>query len=134
MNNIIWKCVKPLNSEDDVDKFLKQNDIKMPREIISCIKENNGGRPSPNIFTTETKKERILKAILSYNSNDKETIYVCYPSVFKDKGLFPIASDPAGNFICIDLKSNNAIVFFEHESGNKEFIANGFSEFLNNLY
>lgn len=134
MNNIIWKYVKYLNDEDVVDKFLKQNNLKIPTEVISCIEEHNGGRPSPNIFVTSTKKEYIFKSLLSYNTNDKETIYMCYPGIFQEKELFPIASDPAGNFICIDLKDNNSIIFFEHESGKKEFIANDFVNFLNNLY
>jgi len=134
MKTLTWKYVKPLNEEKVVEDFLVNNHISLPGEIIGCIKENNGGRPSKDTFDTSKRKEREFKALLSYNKTDKETIYSCYPNVFKSKGLFPIASDSAGNFICVDVNGGNSIVFFELESATEEFIADDFKKFLDSLY
>lgn len=134
MSKLAWKYIKPLKDEKAVEDFLDCNNVRLPLEIIDCIKENNGGRPINEAFDTTVSKERVFKSLLSYNKSDKETIYACYSNVFKNKNLFPIASDPAGNFICVDLKNNNAIVFFELESSEKEFISDDFKELLDSLY
>ena len=134
VNQLTWKYVKPLREGKEVDDFLKCNNVTLPVEIVRCIKENNGGRPSKDTFDTDRSKERVFKALLSYNIVDKETIYMCYPNVFKEKGIFPIAVDHAGNFICVDVNCGNAIVFFELESGIKEFIADNFKGLLDNMY
>lgn len=134
MSNILWKYIKPVYDEKVIDKFLLQNGITIPRETIDFIKENNGGRPSSKIFDTKMKKGCVFKTLLSYNDDDVETIYACYPGSFKENGLLPIASDPSGNFICIDLKNNYSIMLFNHENEALEFIAVNFSNFLGKLY
>ncbi len=131
---LIWKYVKPLREKGVVEKFLRDNNILLSDEIVACLKENNGGRPMNEVFDTDKSKERIFKALLSYNKTDRETIYSCYPGIFREKGLFPLATDPAGNFISVDLRNNNAIIFFELESGTKEFIANTIGELVEKLY
>ncbi len=134
MSQITWKYVKPLEDENSTDLFLAKNSIELPSDVLECVKENNGGRPQLKAFDTDKSKERVFKALLSYNLEDKESIYNIYLKEFKNKGLFPFASDVAGNFICINLKSDNEIVLVEHESGRIEYIANTFSEMLSRLY
>ena len=134
MSQITWKYVKPLEDENSIELFLAKNNLELPFDVIECLEENNGGRPSLNEFDTDQSKERVFKALLSYNLEDKESIYNIYSKEFKNKGLFPIASDVAGNFICINLKSDNKIVLVEHESGRIEHIANTFSEMLKSMY
>ena len=48
--------------------------------------------------------------------------------------LIPFASDPSGNYICIDVNNNDSVVFWNHEINNTEYIAKNFSAFLNKLY
>jgi hypothetical protein len=134
MSKIIWKYVKPLEDQNSIKLFWAKNNIELPCDVLEFLKENNGGRPSLNTFDTDQSKERVFKALLSYNFEDKETIYKAYSKEFKNKELFPIASDAAGNFICINLKSNNEIVLVEHESGRIEHIGNTFSDMLSRLY
>lgn len=134
MSQIIWKYVKTLEEQNGIELFLDKYNIKLPNDILECLRVNNGGRPSLNAFDTDQSKERVFKALLSYNIEDKESIYNIYSKEFSNKGLFPIASDVAGNFICINLKSDNEIVLLEHESGRIEYMGNTFSDVLNRLY
>lgn len=131
---ITWKYVKQLEDQNSTESFLSNNNIELPFDILECLKNNNGGRPNLNTFDTDKAKERLFKALLSYNINDKENIYSTYSQEFKNKGMFPIASDVAGNFICVNLKFNNEIVLVEHESGRIEYIGETFTEMLNHLY
>jgi hypothetical protein len=122
MNEITWKYVKPVIDEDNVLNFLQQHGVNLPQQILDCIIENNGGRPSINIFNTNKSKERVFKSLLSYNSDDTENIYSVYPHLFRGSGLYPIGTDTAGNFICVDLSNDYKLILWEHESKRKELI------------
>jgi len=134
MSKITWKHVKHLSDERSVEVFLAKNSIELPLGIVECIKENNGGRPILKIFDTDRTKERVFKSLLSYNRGDKESIYNSYSNELRVMGLFPIALDAAGNFICVNLKSNNELVLLEHESGNIEQIGPTFEDLIRGLY
>ena len=47
--------------------------------------------------------------------------------------LLPFASDPSGNFICVNLETK-AIELWLHETNEKELVAYSFEDFLNKLY
>ena len=59
--------------------------------------------------------------MLSYNEDDKETIYSIYPKLFKGTALFPFASDAAGNMICYN-QSTQKYVLLNHETYREEDI------------
>lgn len=122
MHEIKWKYVKPIIDEDNVLNFLLQHGVNLPQQILDCIIENNGGRPSSTVFNTNKSKERVFKSLLSYNSEDRENIYSVYPHMFRGTELYPIGTDAAGNFICIDLQNDNTLILWEHESRRKELI------------
>ena len=86
------------------------------------MEKNNGGRPTEKAIITDTSREYVFKAMLSYNKGDKETIYSIYSELFKDTNWFPFASDAAGNFVCYDLKMKK-YVLYNHETGKGEVIA-----------
>lgn len=131
--SITWKYIKPLKNPNEIEIFLKENSLQLPEDVIKCMKDNNGGRPSKDIFDTEESIEHVFKALLSLNREDKENIYNIYSSEFKEIELFPFATDPAGNYICIDLKDNK-IVFYNHENSRKEYICNNFHDLEDLLY
>ncbi len=134
MSSITWKYVKPLKDVKVIEKFLQENDIHLPEDTLVCMKNNNSGRPNRSIFDTDKAKERVFKAFLSLNSEDKENIYGIYSDEFKDRGIFPFATDPAGNFICVDLMDNNKIIFYNHENSDKEYISSSCEELFGLLY
>lgn len=121
MKNLIWKYVKPLKDPDTVHKFLAKHHIQLPGNLITCIIDNNGGRPSDNFLCTEQGTETAFKSLLSYNESDLETIYSFYPSQFTNNALYPLGTDVCGNFICYDTQTGSYILW-NHETDKKEII------------
>lgn len=121
MGNIIWKYVKKLDNPDCVTDFLKKNHVKLPSALVECLIQNNGGRPSEKEFSTNKGKGYVFKNLLSFNENDKESIYKFYPDLFRGTTLFPFAMDASGNFICFDIKKKK-YVLWKHESYTTEII------------
>ena len=135
MNNIIWKRVKPLIESDSLNKFEKDYGITLPDTLKELIISSNGGRPSFDIIKTSDGKELEIKALLSYNKDDTENIYNVieyFKKQFTGK-VVPIATEPSGDYFCIDL-TNNSIVYWEHETNGLTFISKDLVEFLNCLY
>ena len=109
-----WKYVKPLEDSDSVRAFLKKYRINMPKSMIETLETYNGGRPADKRILTSAKREYVFKTLLSYNENDKETIYSVYPDPFRKLGLYPIASEAAGNYVCYDVTNRNWVLY-NHE-------------------
>lgn len=122
---ITWKYIKPLDNPNAVRDFLKAYNILLPEEVIKIIEKCNGGRPSDRDIVTRNKKEHVFKSLLSYNKTDSETIYSVFPEQFKETSLFPIGTDPAGNFICFDIK-RKIYCFYDHETGYSDEITGMF--------
>lgn len=116
-----WKYVKTLENRDAVRLFLEKYRIDLPRFIVQTIETYNGGRPSNKHIFTSANREYVFKTLLSYNKNDKETIYSVYPEPFRKLGLFPIASDTAGNYVCFDVTNRNWVLY-NHESDQVESV------------
>jgi len=131
MSDITWKYTKPLGSKTLIEDFERENNITFPDDLKDCLVKNNGGRPSKCIFDTEREKEKVFNSLLSFNKSDIETIYMAFPIPEAGKKLVPFATDPSGDFICVQ---DNAIVLYSHETGAVEKIADSFTEFLSKLY
>ncbi|MBV4450361.1 SMI1/KNR4 family protein [Clostridium sporogenes] len=133
MNNLTWKYVKPLKNDNAVECFEADNGFKLPPDIISYIKQNNGGRPDKKIFDTEVSKGRLLKSLLSFNKDDLETVYDAI-DILKNENtkLVPIATDPGGNYICYHTIHHD-IVLWLHETNTTERISDSFTAFLETL-
>jgi hypothetical protein len=132
MSDIRWKYVKPLVNKAAVEEFEIKHNILLPASLKQCVKMNNGGRPDKNTFDTDKSKERVFKTLLSFNENDVENIYTYFPLIRSENPtLIPFASDPGGNFICIE---DGAVVLLLHETGGTEKAASSYTEFLDKLY
>jgi len=132
MADITWKYVKPLSKTDAIENFEKKNGVSLPSDLKKCIKANNGGRPSFTVFDTNVSKERVFKTLLSFNESDAENIYKYFPIIHShSNSLIPFASDPFGNYICLQ---DSKVVLFLHETGKSEYIADSFSSLLEKLY
>ena len=134
MNNLTWKYVKPLKNDNAVECFEADNSFKLPQDIISCIKQNNGGRPDKKVFDTEVSKGRVIKSLLSLNKDDLETIYDAIDILKSEKtNLVPVATDPGGNYICYNTIHQD-IELWLHETNTTEKISDSFTAFLELLY
>ena len=130
-----WKYVKPLSSEDDINEFECLVKYAFPEAFRECMKKYNGGRPEKKIFETDTSQERALKSFLSFNKNDRETVWKIYEwnkQELADRYV-AFAVDNFGNLICFDANNDN-IVFLNHEDLGVEKVADDFIEFINKLH
>lgn len=130
-----WKYVKPLASMDNIEKFEELVSYRFPEEFKKCVIEYNGGRPIKCTFDTDKTSERELKSFLSFNENDKETVWKLYEWINKeifDKYVV-FAIDNFGNMICFS-KMDNSINFISHEEMDIENIAKDFNSFIQMLY
>lgn len=126
-----WKYVKPIPSVEIINEFERNFKYKFPDDYKECAIKYNGGRPKLKVFDTTTTKEREFKLLLSFNRDDLETIW----NVNKDfkESYIAFATDSSGNLICFN-KSDNTIIFVEHETGSVEKISDDFTAFINSLY
>lgn len=130
-----WKYVKPLTSEELINEFECMVKYSLPNDFKACVMEHNGGRPERRAFDTDVSKERELKSFLSFNKEDKETIWKIHDwnhEELKDKYV-AFAIDNFGNLICFDVCSNR-IVFMNLDDMSIEGIADDFESFIRNLY
>ena len=130
-----WKYVKPLSSEDNINEFECLVKYAFPEDFREYIKKYNGGRPEKKIFETDNSQERALKSFLSFNKNDRETVWKIYEwnkQELADRYV-AFAVDNFGNLICFDANNDN-IVFLNHEDLGVEKVADDFMEFINKLH
>ena len=130
-----WKYIKPLLSIELIYEFENSTKYLFPDTFKQFIIKHNGGRPNKSIFDTNKTKERELKSFLSFNREDKETVWKIIEwnkEELADKYV-PFGIDNYGNTICFD-KENDMVIFVNHEDKSIEIIADGFDNFINKLY
>ena len=135
MNNVIWKRVKKLTSINNINNFEKDYGITLPDLLKKFIISNNGGRPNLDIIKTEEGKEVEIKSLLSFNKEDIENIYNVMDYFKKEFNgeLVPIASEPSGDYFCVDI-SKGSILYWEQETSKVIFISKNLNEFIAKLY
>jgi len=94
-------------------------------------------------YNTKETEGRVFNNLLSFEEEDIESVWkLLEQDNFSDKvwgieGLdwrfIPFARDPFGNFICFD-RTNDHIVFWDHETTAIEEVADSFTEFIDSLY
>ena len=130
-----WKYVKTLKSANLIDEFETLVCYELPKEFKECVLQYNGGRPECKGFDTDTNKGRELKSFLSFNKEDRETVWKIYEWNKEELAnrYLAFAIDNFGNLICFDMRNDN-VVFLNHEDLSAEHIAKTFTEFLELLY
>lgn len=129
-----WDFIIPLNDTSLIEEFSKRANFTFPSDYKKFVKENNAGYPPKTCYDTNVTEKRCIKSLLSLNKEDEESIWDLYDADGKmEKESVPFAIDDFGNFICFN-RYNGSVIFYDHETGNSEKIANNFSEFLDKLY
>lgn len=130
-----WKYIKKLKSIDLIDDFECLVKYVFCDEFRKCVIANNGGRPSKRTFDTDKVKERELKSFLSFNKEDRETVWKIFDWNKEELAnkYVPFGIDNFGNLICFDA-NNDKIVFVNHEDMSVEAIAENFDGFMSGLY
>ena len=129
------KCdyIKELLSENFIQEYENKAQVKLPQDFCEFIKLNNGGRPERELYDTYRMKERGIKKFLSFNKDDKESVWMALSLDNNFVGHYaPFAIDNYGNWLVFSKKGK--VVFYNHEDETIELVANSFSEFLQKLY
>ncbi|MCM3024406.1 SMI1/KNR4 family protein [Heyndrickxia ginsengihumi] len=134
-----WVLTKPLENMQLLKEFEEKNSIQLPKCFIDVVMNNNYGRPRPNIFDTDQTKERIAKALLSFDKKHSENIWDTYYAVEKQlpADVYPFMIDQFGNYVCFyydPLLDTPSIIFFDLESQKVEKVADTFEQFLTVFY
>jgi hypothetical protein len=150
MNNDICMEIKEPNffgklSETELIDFEQVNNIKLPVEYKQFLLNFNGGVPEPN---RNLKPDTFVTYILGMHNGPFHTSLYKHIDMLKERlplSTFPIGTDPFGNLFIMTLhpESYGQIYFWDHEeepkiqdghfTQNCYFVANSFSEFVNNL-
>lgn len=131
--SMAWKYKIELEDENVFAEIEKERGIIIPEELKELIKEENAATPDKYNFMVGST-ERVLGAILSFNKKeeDTDTVFTAL-EVIEDKNLFPFAIDSFGNYICMDLTTEEA-VFWDHETGNVSSTEKNLKDLLKSLY
>lgn len=139
-----WLFIKPLNSEELISEYEEKVCYRFPKDFKDCVKQNNSANPGLEVFISwygKRKKKRVLNNLFSFNKEDRSTIWHYNDWNGKQREwnedgrmvkYVAFAKDPFGNLICFD-KTNDSIVWIDHETLNIEFVADSFTEFINSL-
>lgn len=148
-----WEYIDPLESETLINEFEELVGYKFVDSYRQCVVQNNGGCPNKDVFDTDVAEGRCIGYLFSFNKNDKFSVW---DSIDIDKSNIEVAEQygvsgeferlkyifdryvafadsPAGDDIAFD-KTDDSVVFIDHETLEIEKIANSFDEFLSCLY
>ena len=139
-----WLVFKKNNLELGViERFEKKIGYSYPDIFKTIAKQFDGGTPKLTEFDTKETEGCVFNNLLSFDINKKTSVWTlvkdcssdgcCWNIEGFDWRFVPFARDPFGNFICFD-RTNDHIVFWDHETGEVEEVADSFGEFIDSLY
>lgn len=137
-----WNWVESLESEDLIKEYEETVGYTFPDEYKEIVKNYNGAYPEFKEFKSRQgrrKSERVFNNLLSFNKNDRVNMWRTNDNIHRiwaENGeldnYIVFANDPFGNKICFD-KTNDHIVFIDHETLSIEPVATSFAEFIASL-
>jgi len=136
MNKITWNHAKIPIGDTDIINVQTRINFTFPEDFKELIINHNSANPDKRGIDTLKTKGREFLRLLSVRPQDKSYIPGISDNVeFLQKSLVPIATDSGGDFFCYDkLSPIKAIVFWDHETSEIEFVAKNITELLEKLY
>lgn len=138
-------------SIEKIQNFENQNGIEFPQDYVSFLQKHNGGKPHPHTFEYKLHDGRSwtggVRDLFGFDLDNFKNI-----DFFADmrgdrvpENMIPIGVDDGGNFILLGLsgQAEGKVYFWDHNEESEDgdpptddnvyFMANNFTEFLNNL-
>ncbi|MFE4351776.1 SMI1/KNR4 family protein [Peribacillus butanolivorans] len=145
----------PLPTDELFERKEKFWRVKLPKDFVDFMKENNGGRPKDGAFKCNNHEyaiDRFLCLLKTPRDNtlgmyDMDVTLTQLEDRLTDNedligaDILPIAVLFAGDFVCLDFREdreNPKVVVWNHEESAElepitYFIANTFSEFISKV-
>jgi SMI1 / KNR4 family (SUKH-1) len=134
--SISWLLEQSSINQQHIDNFLQCNNLNLPQEIQQVILLHNGACPSNSCFMDADGQEHELGYLLSYHSDDPETVADAYVSLCQEHAqekLIPLLDDNFGNYICCH-SQHQTIHYWLHETNQITALAPSWQHFLAMLY
>lgn len=128
---MVWKYKIDLEDKAVFSEIEQSRGIEIPEDLKQLVIDENAATPEKYCFMVGNN-ERVFGAVLSFNKADDDTVFEAL-DVVKDKNIFPFGIDPFGNYICLNLKSEE-VVFWDHETDRIEPTGNKLKQFIESLY
>jgi len=127
---VVWNDISPLLFPDRLERFERTYGVTLPDSFKKFIKENNGGRPTPNGVRAETGEEFAVSSFISFNQEDEKNIHtiMSYFARVYDAKFIPFALAPSEGFYCL---RGNRVVLFKH--GDVVRICDDFESFIDKI-
>lgn len=126
-----WKYVKTLKDNSVFENIEKIYNVDIPTYLKELITKYNSGRPEKTLFDTQQSDERVLQGLISFNIEDKASIFI-YEELLK-KGYIPFAITEFGDMVCINAENSNIELYIQ-EQDKFEYICKSIELFFNKLY
>ena len=136
MSDINWILSRGCCDLSSIQRIEEKYNIQFPKEYVDTVLEFNGGRPNRKLFDIKNRVECIFEALLNWDESRKQNMFD-WMKIIESNTIIAFGQDPFGNAICFDFsgdKENPEVVFWNHELNKFEFIANNYSNFINELY
>ena len=139
-----WDYVEKLYSEQLISEYEEMVSYKFPGDFVQSVILYNAGYPEYTVFNSfrgKKKTKRVFNYLFSFNKTDKDCIWEYndwkgymrgWNTDGKMEKYVAFAGDPFGNLICFD-KTNDKIVFIDHETLEAEDVSDNFTDFINSL-
>lgn len=119
MTILVWSYAKKTIARENVQEVEGFLGVRFPESYVSCVLENNGGRPSPFLFECDNRKDAVFESLLRVESNHKYGIVMTSQRLagVLPGGCVPFAADPFGNLLCFKYPCHGTppVVFWDHE-------------------
>lgn len=139
---------KGVISEQEITNLENQLGINLPNDYKEFLKKHNGGYPEPDGFDFANGDDGSSVDKFLEMSDSKNASIIDYYQAYKNripKNYFPIAKDPGGNLILIEINhKESGVYFWDHENeaedgdtpwmDNVYLISSSFNDFIDNLY
>lgn len=138
-------------ANSDLEELERLLRTSLPKDYRDFLAETNGGRPEPSAFTFQQygrRQESLVDWFFTLDASEEQYQLLRENEILLGRipaRLLPIACDPFGNILLLDLgaKSIGAVYFWDHENENMEgepywdnisYIAASFMEFVTSVH
>ena len=135
----------------DLEEFERHLGTPLPKDYRDFLAETNGGRPEPSAFMFQQygrPQKSLVDWFFTLDATEEQYHVLRENETLSGRipaRLLPIACDPFGNIVLLDLgaKSVGAVYFWDHENENMEgepywdnvsYIAASFTAFISSLH